>query len=703
MQEEGDHRLLFNFNVTFAKSDDATRKDAALLCAAARMVRRLGSARRRGRGQCVIHVINESGQVDESAEEQLLADFKKYWLEENPVQADELQPAWAPATGTGGARRIRVIIRTNEPMLIARRSEAGNMFDGVDYINGSTLWGALASAAAEKWRFSGRADGNADAAFRDNQAYQAFRRLFLHGEVRISPCYPVNKELANLVPMIPAPRDFLTCKVYKDLLPQYADLPDQHHVAGYAAGRNSFECLLCKNDVPLVPVEGYLPVKTLPQGEKDFTPQRRDELHPRVNPYTQRVSTGDLFGYVALESGQYFMGEIWCQNENAWLALQTLTGIPNAKTTFSLRLGKATRRGYGLANVWLEEYPVVDQWRGLPMNSRIKMPDDGSPLTFTLTLLSDAILPDHWGRFHQSLDDADWIEELLDDKKFFQLERDAITNLPKIIHAFCKAGYADNFNNQLGLPRWRDLAIKAGSAVGFKIVPPAFQNDEEREQWRNKLQSRLEVIESEGISRRNEGFGMVVFNHPLYDLVEITGTEWKIEDEMKLVDPQAKRKPKAMPSIQITMKSVIGCENCADKDLEKLIRAECTNEFEIQKWQAVARWLWSSAGQPISVLRSELEQFGKPDLLTNVTREPKEHFSKQQTQDAIAHLKERLKAIEEKGHPPALRTKLVQMLANRLAIVWSKRRNNHEISQHSWEISRAHCRARRHRQKPRGD
>lgn len=681
MQEEGDHRLLFHFNVTFARDDEAARKDAALLFAAARMVRRLGSARRRGRGQCVIHVLDGAGHVDATAEEKLFVDFKKYWLEKEAVNLDESQRVWAPATGSGGPKRFRVIIRTDEPALIARRSEAGNMFDGVDYINGSTLWGALASAAAEKWRFSGRVDAGADAAFRDSQAYQAFRRLFLRGEVRISPCYPANLVLVNLVPMIPALRDFLTCKVYKDLMPKSGDFPNNHHVEGYARQDEiPSECPICKSaghdDVPLVPLEGYLPVRALPRGEEYFAPERRDELHPRLNPHTQRVSTGDLFGYFALESGQYFMGEILCQDENAWLALQALTEIPNVKTAFMLRLGKATRRGYGLVTVWLEEYPGVDQWRGLPMGARLKMPADGSPLTLTLTLLSDTILPDHWGRFRQTLDDAAWIEALLNDdeestdgEKLFQLERDANTNLPKIIHAFCKASAVDNFNNQLGLPRWRDLAIKAGSAAGFRIVPPIFQNEAEREQWRSKLQTRLEKIESEGLGlRRNEGFGMVVCNHPLYDHGDIEGTAWKIEREMKLAEPKAK--PETEGYAVYTEYDAIGNwqrELRSDKDIEKLMSAECTNAFEIQKWQSVARWLWSSASRPISELHSEIGEFGRPDLLTNVTREPKEHFSKQQTKEAIAHLQQRLKTLEAQGHASALRTKLVQMLANRLA------------------------------------
>jgi CRISPR-associated protein Csx10 len=66
----------------------------------------------------------------------------------------------------------------------------------------------------------------------------------------------------------------------------------------------------------------------------------------------------------------------------------------------------------------------------------------------------------------------------------------------------------DGFNTKIRLPRWRDVALAAGSTVRLRLLEP----------YTSELQDRLQEIEREGVGlRRNEGYGRVAFEHPLYD------------------------------------------------------------------------------------------------------------------------------------------------------------------------------------------
>lgn len=84
-QEEGVAGQRFRFSVTSLYSDEVALDEAALLVAATRFVRELGRSRRRGLGECVIHLVDvagtETGQLlDESWEEWFLKRFESVWL-----------------------------------------------------------------------------------------------------------------------------------------------------------------------------------------------------------------------------------------------------------------------------------------------------------------------------------------------------------------------------------------------------------------------------------------------------------------------------------------------------------------------------------------------------------------------------------------------------------------------------------------------
>jgi CRISPR-associated protein Csx10 len=450
--------------------------------------------------------------------------------------------------------------------------------------------------------------------------------------VRFSPLYPALRDVGLLYPTIPAPLDLLTCKAYPGFATDPSDI-DHHGAVGCAAQEEvPSECPRCgahgHHDVPMVGLPGFLPGS---QNKLPYTPRRRDELHPRLDPHTQRVATGDLFGYVALESGQYFIGDLWCQSEDIWQALCKLTGVVRPQTPFTLRLGKATRRGYGLVTVWIENLaPEVGPWCERTVEERVTNTRD--PLT--LTLLSDAILPDAWGRCRQTFDGA-LLQELLD------------TSVA-IRHTFCKADHVDSFNNTLGLPRWRDVVLKAGSAVGFTITGAVDLPT---------LHTRIQSLEQHGIGRRrHEGFGRVAFNHSVYSSsAALRETKVPLPEPLQLAQPPNTGGAAVVRHDFEMMRSWL--YRLRDDDLDPA-------QFREEKWTAVARWLWSAADQSVDALKDGLVNFGKPALLTDVAREPKDHF----TGRAGATVNVLKTCFDEvASFPDTIRRMAIQLLAEHIA------------------------------------
>jgi CRISPR-associated protein Csx10 len=643
-QEEGDKRLEFTFTATSPVNDPQTHDDAALLVAAARMIRRLGSSRRRGRGESDIKLVHADGWSETLSEgsvwqDHLLRHFQRRWIENQSVDITFISSPWAHSQVIGtDALRFRLLVRADEPIVIARRAEAGNIFDGTISISGTTLLGALAGEAAARYDLSDP----------HSQVYKDFARVFRRGDVRFHPLDPayVNPNSQEAFPSIPAPLDLLVCKVYQELNPHHS------RPLSYAVQPTvDEECPVCENNIPLVPLGGFVTV----EDAQSHMPRQREEMHPAINPHTQRAATGGLFGYVALESGQYFMGEIWCSDEGAWDALHRLTGILKEEEAFNLRLGKATRRGYGLVTGWLKQITNddVDPWLGKSLDDRVTDP----AMPITLTLLTDAILQDEWGRFRQTLDDCRLIEDLLNEpfkpNKPFQIELDEHGN-PKT-RAFCKAGYVDNFNNKLGLPRWRDIALKAGSAVGFELDPPT--GEEERKKWFMGLIERLKHLEDDGIGlRRNEGFGQIAFNHPVYkEGADVSGTSMAIANDLQLAIAPTTGAAAMVKSDFDQMKK--WADDLRDE-------AKFTERFRDKRWDAVARWLHNSADQPIADLQKELGRFGDPALLTTVTREPKQFFAKREVESAVGHLREAVDVITRSPEAAGLLTRIEEVKDN---------------------------------------
>ncbi len=280
-QEEGKAGQVFRFTVTCAANDASALDDAALLVAAARYVRQLGRSRRRGLGECVIHLTKADGidvkkPADQSWEDWFLARFESSWLDGSPTQplkGDAIPSVQAITSPGGAAVRIRIIVRLDEPLIIAERAPAGNQFDTLSYIPGSAVLGSLAGQAAER----------CDLANPDK--YHDFVALFLRGGMMFPILYPAHEFSDNLYPTIPAPLGLMTCNVVP-----FEEGSEGH--GAYPAGR---ECPRprCKNR--LEPVGGFVILKQ----DKPYTKTlgRSSELHIKVKEETQRVERGQLYGY----------------------------------------------------------------------------------------------------------------------------------------------------------------------------------------------------------------------------------------------------------------------------------------------------------------------------------------------------------------------------------------------------------------------
>jgi len=561
MQEEGDRRLKFKFTATSYAGDEKDRNDALLLIAAARMVRHLGAARRRGRGACRFELIKAEGLPNigiETPQSDALTQFSNVWLSAPPAPADPsedssdkndsafkltpetvasfetalLQPATTPV-------RFRVVARLDEPALIADAAQLANAFYSLANIPGGVLLGACATRAAKKLGLK---------AF-DEKGYQSapleFIRLFMRGGVFCSGLVPAQQRREGgqrLELGLAAPLDRYVCENY----PQHdSEVSDTHRSIDFSLQNNApDECQQDGCGGKLIRIsKSYL---ALDVHRFAFEPEKREEAHIKMDPKLGRVEEGNLFEYITLEAGQFLVGELLFKTADDWQNFQNLTGLQSGQPE-TIYLGKAMQRGYGKTALYLQKFDSNDKPTALfpwDIDKRVTYPakkDQG----FRLMLLTDAIVTDRWGRFYHSFDET-WIAELLDlDPK-------------QIICSGPNAQQRDlhGFHGQRRMPRWRDKVIDAGSSTGIIIKPEGWEALQkkalsESEPGGNEasgnaateqapeagffwLRNHLQQLESEGIGlRRNEGFGRIGFNHPFYlDDSNKGALNWKLPIEL---------------------------------------------------------------------------------------------------------------------------------------------------------------------------
>ncbi|MGI6344388.1 MAG: RAMP superfamily CRISPR-associated protein [Bacillota bacterium] len=194
--EVGSAGLTFEFDIEQLTPNETELDEAAVLVAAARLVRGLGAQVNRGAGRCLITlkaVTGHTGNLDQDGLLQHLGLVVKGAARK--MQFD--RQVAEPITPDGLSLSFRVLARNLEPLMISRQNHPGNGYDSLDYIPGNVFLGALAS----HYLAAGLA------------ADQQFLELFRYGGVRVSPLYPAMVSGGRqLSPTIPIPADMLTCK-----------------------------------------------------------------------------------------------------------------------------------------------------------------------------------------------------------------------------------------------------------------------------------------------------------------------------------------------------------------------------------------------------------------------------------------------------------------------------------------------------------
>jgi len=594
-REQGSRRLRFRFEMVGPDGPSGER-DAALLIATARMTRNMGQSRRRGGGACTLHLIRDDEVCDTYLAE-MLEKFRQLWLERPSYsRADnrQTQAEWATNRVAAEAdqrvdtsRRIRLLLVTREPVLVGASRQAGNQIGGLDYIPGTALLGALAGMVSRRWNLD---DNTTD-------LYKAFAGVFRRGRVRFPMLYPASLSQHGITafPTVPAPRDLLQCRRWPGFDSRGNPRDDSHECFGGAAlAVFPVQCEACAaNDSsgaghshPLDNVGGYLTVMPTPSR---IEPRMREEMHVRIDPNRKTAAEGDLFSYWAIDAGQHFYGELEFADAAAVDEFATLTGIEIPSTIdspleLSLRLGRASRRGYGLVNLQMTEAENANNPPEARPSCRIVAPisrrlaDISSPIT--LTFLTDTILLDSWGRYRQSVDER-WLAE-----ECFAGVDVQITAL----NQFLGSAPVGGFFSHLGLPRQREFAITAGSAIGFKLVGLS-------DSTREAVVEHLCNIELQGVGlRRGEGFGCVAFNHPVYFATQFSMDTQAVDPSVRLAADVSDDKDE----IQALMTFIRGWSRTLESELP-------SKDFEKKPWSGVGHWLMAAQPHDLETVLNELK------------------------------------------------------------------------------------------------
>lgn len=558
-------KINFTFTVDNVSDDKATLEEAAFIVAAFRVMRNIGASSRRGKGQCQIHLIDISPNLFKSRdiENEMLENFKIKWLENKELNFVERSDQHGQnQESTPAKKSFNLILLAKEPFLIANRNEAGNRFQSIDYIPGYTILGAFAWKAANRCNLT------------NGTTYEKFIKLFRRGGIKVSPLYPCLKVHNDIYPTIPSPLDFLTCKLYPGF-----ENEDGHGVKGFSIDKGEpkvcDKCLEKSIETPLKPLNKFVALHPIP---KIVNVAKREEMHITIEPETGRTKKGDLFSYTVIESGQYFMGTMEIEDWDDFIKLCGIDGS-QGEVLFELRIGKASSRGYGFGQVWLNERESQITFLGKPIEKRINLKQP-----ITMTLLTDTILVDRWGRFYNTMD-KEILEQILGVKV-------------EVLSIYVKAKNIDGFNAYLGLPKWREYAIAAGSSIGFKIREGVDKD---------KIMGRFKILEENGMGlRRNEGFGRVVFNHPIYDKNKDVSVRIRLPEDM-----------------------LTSRENNKIKNFERWWYDYLTNnlkeEFFMQDgWRTVSRWLRENS----KIAIRDIKNFHAPEEITEMVESKQPHREK---------------------------------------------------------------------------
>ena len=582
-REQGEQQLRFRFDV---EGPDGPRgeHDGSLVVAAARMVRHLGLSRRRGSGSCVFKLVAVNGDAGRGSGElqsQWLKRFEERWLRgETRLPAAAKQPvtAWTsnPAPSDEASRRFEIILLTREPVLVATARQSGNEIAGAAHIPGAALLGAFAGRAARRWDLKDPA----------SDLYRAFSHVFRRGGVRFPMLYPLGISGGDAFVTVPAPRDLLDCRRWSVFG------PDKHTaIQGATEEHFPLECPECVNEggeaSPLDRINDYVMLNKF----RPMSPRMCEEMHVHIDPESKTAAEGDLFSYCAIDAGQYFFGELHFADDHAVRDFQLLVGLEitgdPAQINTTLRLGRASRRGYGLVDLQATEKPFVSikgkkqpsQLTPTTVDQRVTSLDE----PFSLLFLTDSILLDNWGRYRLSITE-DWIKQVI----LAGLDVEV-----RIRNQFIDVQPVGGFFAHIGLPRQREYAIAAGSAIGFEIVDP-------KNATRNDLLRLWSTLERNGIGlRRHEGFGRIALNHPVYLQQPTSGAKLEIPQWLRLDDTDSDK-----CEIQSLMLFIKSWSAYLDESVKP-------NDFSKSPWLGMGQWLMGRDAQELDGIIDQLAKLSQ--------------------------------------------------------------------------------------------
>ena len=473
----------FDFTLSTEYDDSTVEDDALWLVAAASYIRRLGGRRRRGAGQCQIQLQDTETHTD--LHQKLLANFGATYCKQGQVQQVQLPDTTRQndAPDETPVQRFRIWLHAKRPIVISNHHEAGNTYQGRMDVPGRTLRGALAYAVAPSKR-------NDD----------VFRQLFVLGGLGFTDLHPFVRG-----------KDAVALSVESPLgLQQQEGNPDDYHsvmvnpplkTKGYK-GRHLL-------------TEGYPSARSL----DDAKIESETHMHVQIAPQTKRAMGGNLYAYETPPSYLLYVGEITLRDDVSWQQFAALTGI-HLSERFELRIGKGRRRSYGTCTAYIE--PLADSdpptWMPLPFDMRLKASSTQQANMLTLTLASDTIVTDIWGRYVQNFKTDAWLTKELG---IYDKDKDQRNQNYEIIREIVRTKVIKGFDMRAGLPHWQDIALIAGSSVTIQLKSGTWNV------------GKLQEMERNGIGlRRSEGYGRVVINHPAHSGVVEGFTTLKIPDAL---------------------------------------------------------------------------------------------------------------------------------------------------------------------------
>jgi CRISPR-associated protein Csx10 len=446
---------VFTFTIHNQEDADALADDVMWLVAAASYIRRLGGRRRRGAGRCTIQ-LSEDGNLHEALLENFGATYGNVG-QVKPIQLpDDTWVNDSPDKTT--AKRFRIWIHAKRPIVISNHHEAGNTYQGRMDIPGRTLRGALAYAVAPAKRDS------AD-----------FRQLFVLSGLHFTDLHPLIRNKAYTALSIETPLG----------LQQQEDNPDK------------YRSVMVNDPIKTKGYKGrHLLADTYPSAKSldNAKLQSETHMHVQIDPQTKRALEGNLYAYETPPSDLFYVGEVTLQEGVTWEQVAKLLGV-HLEKPFDLSIGKGRRRSYGTSSAYIEELQNDEppMWMPITLDKRLKANISQQDQIVTLTLASDAILMDTWGRYLQNFQTGDWLAKLLGVHDY------------EITREIVRTTVVKGFDMRAGLPHWQDIALVAGSSVTIQLNSGTWDLD------------KLQEIERDGIGlRRSEGYGRVVFNHPAH-------------------------------------------------------------------------------------------------------------------------------------------------------------------------------------------